>query len=162
MVAEGEIEKVMGERRRNSGIDRMKGHAIIYGSGRVGQMLADSLKEQGMDFVIVEKQQSRVDEAIAKNYFTIAGDASDEETLTMAGIDRAKTLATVLPNDAANVFITLTAREMNRKLEIIARGESLNTERKLLISGADSVVMPAAIGAMRISQLITQSAGSAT
>jgi Trk K+ transport system NAD-binding subunit len=82
------------------------------------------------------------------------GDATDEAVLVGAGVARASTVATVLPNDAANVFITLSARSLNKALRIIARGETPSTETKLLQAGADKVVMPTHIGAERIAEMI--------
>lgn len=87
--------------------------------------------------------------------FVIIGDATEERILDSAGVRRARVVASVLPNDAANVFITLTVRELNPEVEIIARGESPSTEKKLLRSGANRVVLPASIGASRIAKLIT-------
>ncbi len=82
------------------------------------------------------------------------GDATNEPTLEAAGIARARALATVLPNDAANVFITLSARNLNHDLEIVARGDTVSTERKLLHAGANKVVLPTHIGAERIAEII--------
>ncbi|MCB1019978.1 MAG: potassium channel protein, partial [Acidobacteria bacterium] len=123
--------------------------------GRVGRVLADELERAGVSFVVVEASADRASEADAKGLLTVIGNATEEATLDQAGATRAKTLATVLPDDALNVFITLTAQELNPKLEIIARAESPATERKLLRSGASKVVVPAALGAARISQLMT-------
>lgn len=154
MFAEGEIEKVMGKHRVTSDIDNLEDHTIICGFGRVGRILGNELQQRGLSFVVIDNQQDRVDEAKSKGMLSLVGDASDDSTLEQAGIHRARTLASVLPCDASNVFITLTSRELNADLEIIARGENPKTEQKLRISGADSVVSPATIGAMRIAQLI--------
>jgi Trk K+ transport system NAD-binding subunit len=135
-------------------IDKMTGHVIICGYGRIGQMLADELKAGGTDFVILELNEQRYNESIARGYPTWRGDATDEEVLESVGISRARALATVVPNDAANVFITLSARNLNKKLEIIARGEAPSTKSKLIQAGANSVVEPTHIGAERIAQLI--------
>lgn len=156
MVAEGEINRFLGARRMTKGIDQLKDHAIICGYGRVGRILAKELFEQKCPFVVVDPSADRLREAEAMGYLVMIGDATEEETLLMSGIKRARVLATVLPDDTMNVFITLTARELNSELEIIARGESPSTERKLLRSGANKVVLPAAIGAAKISQLITR------
>ena len=86
----------------------------------------------------------------------LLGDATEESTLELAGLKQASTLVTVLPSDAANVFITLTGRDLNRDLQIIARGEQPSTQKKLIQAGADRVVLPAAIGAMRIANLLTR------
>jgi Trk K+ transport system NAD-binding subunit len=117
-------------------------------------MLADELKAGGSDFVILEMNEARYAESVARGYPTMKGDATDEGTLEAAGISRARALATVVPNDAANVFITLSARNLNKKMEIIARGEAPSTKSKLLQAGANSVVEPTHIGAERIAQLI--------
>ncbi|HYQ29671.1 MAG TPA: NAD(P)-binding protein [Polyangiaceae bacterium] len=82
------------------------------------------------------------------------GEATDEDVLREAGVTRARVLATVLPDDAANVFITLSARSLNKALHIIARGDVPSTEGKLLQAGADEVVLPTHIGAERIAELI--------
>ena len=156
MVAEGEINRFLGARRMTQGIDQLKDHAIICGYGRVGRILADELHDLRCPFVIVDPNAERLREAEAKGFLVLIGDATDENTLLLSGIMRARVLATVLPDYTVNVFITLTARELNSELEIIARGESPSTERKLLRSGANKVVLPAAIGAAKITQLITR------
>jgi Trk K+ transport system NAD-binding subunit len=149
-----QIQQLLGTKRMQTTIDKMTGHVIICGYGRIGQMLADELKAGGTDFVILELNEQRYNESIARGYPTWRGDATDEEVLESVGISRARALATVVPNDAANVFITLSARNLNKKLEIIARGEAPSTKSKLIQAGANSVVEPTHIGAERIAQLI--------
>ena len=104
--------------------------------------------------MILELNEQRFNESVARGYPTWRGDAADEEVLVAVGVKRARALATVVPNDAANVFITLSARNLNKKLEIIARGEAPSTKSKLLQAGANAVVEPTHIGAERIAQLI--------
>lgn len=149
-----QIRQLLGTKRMEKQIDQMTGHVIICGYGRIGQMLADELTAGGMDFVILELNEARVAESMARDYPTWRGDATDEGVLESVGVMRARALATVVPNDAANVFITLSARNLNKKLEIIARGEAPSTKSKLLQAGANSVVEPTHIGAERIAQLI--------
>jgi len=156
LIAEGELNRFLGARRMTQGIDLLKNHAIVCGYGRVGHILARELHEARCPFVVIDPNTDRLREAEAKGYLVLIGDATDEQTLTLAGIMRARVLACVLPDDTMNVFITLTARELNAELEIIARGEYPSTERKLLRAGANKVVLPAAIGAAKISQLITR------
>lgn len=154
LLTEGEINRALGAQRMTRGIRKMKSHAIICGFGRVGQLLALQLKEEGTPCVIIDNKASRLEEAKSLGLSVIHGDASTDETLKQAGIARARTLASVLPNDAINVFITLTARDLNSEIEILARAECPSTEYKLLRSGADHVVMPAAIGALRMAEII--------
>ncbi len=155
MLTEGEIDRVLGTRRRTKDIDGISGHAIVCGFGRVGRILANELQRAGQSFVVVDASPERIKEAESLSYLVVTGNATEEAVLESAGIGRARVLASVLPDDAANVFITLTAREINPNIEIIARAENPATERKLIRSGATRVVLPSAIGAARISQLIT-------
>jgi voltage-gated potassium channel len=149
-----QIQHLLGANRMKSDIDRLKGHVIVCGFGRIGVMLAKELSSGGADFVILERSDKRYAEARDLGYLAIQGDATDEDALRSAGIDRARTLATVLPDDAANVFITLSARSLNRELQIIARGELPSTESKLIQAGADKVVLPTHIGAERIAEMV--------
>jgi voltage-gated potassium channel len=154
VITEGQILSAIGARRMTKEINKLNGHVIICGFGRIGRMLATDLHEAGRPFVILDNRQEMVNEAGELGYICYAGDATDEKSLKVAGIDRATTLATVLPNDAANVFITLSAIDLNPAIEVIARGEEPSTERKLLQAGAKRVVLPAHIGAERIAHII--------
>ncbi|MEZ5356358.1 MAG: NAD-binding protein [Bryobacteraceae bacterium] len=155
MLTEGEIDRVLGTHRRTKGINRLAGHAIVCGFGRVGRILATELRQARQAFVVVDADPARIKDAEALGYLVVTGNATEEAALEDAGVARARVLASVLPDDAKNVFITLTARELNPKIEIIARAENPATERKLIASGATRVVLPSAIGALRICQLIT-------
>jgi voltage-gated potassium channel len=149
-----QIQQLLGMKRMKTQIEKMTRHVVICGYGRIGQMLADELHAAGTDFVIVEMNEARFAEAVSRGYVAWQGDATDEGVLEAIGVPRARALATVVPNDAANVFITLSARNLNKKLEIVARGEASSTKSKLLQAGANSVVEPAHIGAEHIAQLI--------
>jgi voltage-gated potassium channel len=149
-----QFQQMLGTRRMMNEIDRLTDHVIICGFGRIGIMLAQELTAGRAPFVVLERSDRRFAEARDLGYLCIQADATDENTLQIAGIARARVLATVLPDDAANVFITLSARSLNASLEIIARGEVASTERKLLQAGANRVVMPTHIGAERIAQMI--------
>jgi voltage-gated potassium channel len=132
----------------------LTGHAIICGYGRIGEQLASELSAAGQGFVIVERNPAKLTAAQAAGYNCLIADATNEDALLEAGIARARVLASVLPDDAANVFITLSARNLNRELEIIARGELPSTESKLVHAGANKVVLPTHIGAERIAEMI--------
>jgi voltage-gated potassium channel len=149
-----QLQQILGVKRVKAEIDKLDNHVIVVGFGRIGLMLAKGLAAGGAKFVIIEQDEKRAAEVRAFGYLSLVGDATDEAALTEAGIARARTLATVLPNDAANVFIALSARSLNPKIEIIARGELPSTEGKLLQAGANRVVMPTHIGAERIAELI--------
>ncbi len=156
MLAEGEINRVMGSRRMSKGIELLTDHAILCGFGRVGQVLALELAAVRHSFIVVDADSERVERAQANGYLTLLGSASEEQTLLTAGIERARVLATVLPSDTANVFVALTARELNSSIQIIARAETPATEKKLYRAGANRVVLPAVIGAAKIAHFIVR------
>ena len=158
MITEGEIKRALGVRRMKREIDLLKDHVIICGYGRIGQILAHQMEVAHQPFVLIDNDEHRVAQAEGKGFLVQMGSAADENILEAAGIMQAKFLATVLPDDAINVFITLTARGLNPDLIILARGEYPSTEKKLLQAGADRVVSPAAIGALRMSHMITHPA----
>jgi voltage-gated potassium channel len=154
VLLEGQIRNALGDRRMSAELKKLNHHTIICGFGRIGRMVAADLKSGQRPFVIIDKDPKRLASAREAGYLTLEGEATEESILLEAGVLRAKILATVLPSDASNVFITLSARDLNADLNIIARGEDPATERKLLQAGANRVVLPAHIGAERISHLI--------
>ena len=154
LITASQFQQLFGFRRMQKDIDALSGHVIICGYGRIGQMLARELRAGQCDFVILERGGERLGSARDLGYLSLQGDATDEDVLKLAGISRARALATVLPDDAANVFITLSARSLNRELTIIARGEAPSTESKLIQAGADRVVLPTRIGAERMAELL--------
>ena len=154
VFAHFQIRELMGLNRMQTQIEKLSGHAIICGFGRIGHQLATELAEAKSPFIVLERSPDKIAEARDAGYLHLTADATDEAALKAAGIERARVLATVLPDDAANVFITLSARNLNPRLEIIARGEVPSTEGKLLHAGADNVVLPTHIGAERIAEMI--------
>jgi voltage-gated potassium channel len=149
-----QIQQVFGTKRMNRQIGQLRDHVVVCGFGRIGAMLAQELSAARAEFVIVELDAQRCAEVQARGHLCLQANASDEASLVQAGVPHARALATVVPSDAENVFITLSARALNPSLQIIARGESPATERKLLQAGANSVVMPAHIGAGQVASLI--------
>jgi len=154
MLIDGELNKALGARRMTKDIDRLEKHTIICGVGRMGTILARELYSSGKPFVVVDCDERRLQSAEDQGYLVINGDATEENILEEAGIRRASVLATVLSEDAINVFVTITAREMNPDVLVIARGENPRTEKKLLGCGANKVVLPTAIGAKKLAQMI--------
>jgi voltage-gated potassium channel len=156
MTMEGELERALKLGRTTRAIEKLEGHVILCGFGRIGQILAQELAAKKQPFVVVDNNSESLAEAQNRGYLVLLGDATEEAVLQSAGVERARTVVTALPGDAANVFITLTSRNLNRDLQIIARGEYQTTEKKLLQAGADRVVLPAAIGALRMAAMITR------
>jgi voltage-gated potassium channel len=155
-VTEGEINRALGARRMTKEIKKMEGHTIVCGYGRVGRILTERLRKSGCEIVAVDQDPAKILEAEATGLRVVTGDAAEESVLMAAGIEQAAQLAAVLPSDSANVFVTLTATGITRHLIVIARAEDPASEKKLMRSGADHVILPAAIGADRIANLITR------
>ncbi len=156
LMLEGEIQAALGKSRTTREIQRLSDHVIVCGFGRIGEMLAQDLRRKGSSLVVIDSESARVTEADQHRFLAINGDAMEEDVLVGAGLKQAKTVVTVLPNDAANVFITLTARDFNPDIQIIARAEHPSTEKKLRQAGANRVVMPAVTGATQMSRIITR------
>ncbi|MGH8047634.1 MAG: potassium channel family protein [Chthoniobacterales bacterium] len=156
IITENEFQKALAENRKLKTMDAIKRHTIICGFGRIGQTIARELEKAGQPFLILDRDADRIALSEAAGYLTVEGDAGDEEVLTRARVDSARNLAAVLPNDMVNVFITLTARNMNPALRIIARAENPATEKKLRQAGANDIILPAFAGGMQIAHRITR------
>ena len=154
LLTEGEFQKYLGQQRMMKQIETLRGHTIVAGFGRVGALVCEGLASSEMPFVIIEQDHERLSELETRGFLYLVGDATEEAILKEAGIERAAVLVTAMPNDAANVFITLTARDLSPKLMIIARAEQPSTQKKLKQAGANHVIMPAVIGAHRIVSLL--------
>ena len=154
LLIDGELNKALGARRMTREIEQLNSHTIICGMGRMGSILARELTAANEPFVVIDFDDRRIQLAEEQGYLLVVGDATEEQILEQAGIERARALATVLSEDAINVFVTITARAMNPSAQIIARGENPRTEKKLLGCGANKVILPTAIGASKVAQLV--------
>ncbi|GAB5537118.1 MAG: potassium channel protein [Rubricoccaceae bacterium] len=136
-------------------LDRMKDHYIICGYGRIGQHIARDFQAAGREFVVIDNDEDRAAQLEALGLPFVHDDAEEEQALRAAGIERAAGLVLVLPQDAANVFVALTARELReRDLFIVSRTNETTAINKLRRAGADKVISPIEIGADRIAQTI--------
>jgi voltage-gated potassium channel len=142
------------ERRIMKQIDKLSDHYIICGYGRVGQRLVEDLQTAGHPFVVVDIAEEEIAKLRANNLLHVKGNAEEEEVLRRAGIDRARCLILTLPEDSSNVFVALTAREMNPSLFILARTVDHDNRSKLLNAGADKVIAPSEVGADRMAQVV--------
>lgn len=156
IITEKGIQTAMAENRKLKNIDEIKRHTIICGFGRIGQIIARELEKASQPFLILDRDPERIALSESLGYLTLEGDAGDEDILARAHIDSARNLAAVLPNDMVNVFITLTARNMNATLRIIARAENPTTEKKLRQAGANDIILPALAGGLQIAHRITR------
>ena len=154
VVVEGEIRAALGKRKLRKYIKRLKNHYIVCGFGRIGEIIARQLRDRGLAVVVIENKPELLTDLEEGGYYFLAGDATREEVLLEAGLERAKGLVSVVHSDAANVYIVLTARSLNPKLFIVARAEELGAEQKLRRAGADRVESPYEIGGRTMARTI--------
>jgi voltage-gated potassium channel len=154
VVVEGEIKAALGRRKLVKMIKGLKDHYIICGFGRIGEIIARQLKERGIPLVIIENKPENLSRLEEAGYYLVAGDATREEVLQEAGIDRARGLVAVVGSDAANVYIVLTARSLKSGLYIVARAEESGAEKKLLRAGADRAESPYEMGGRKMAHAI--------
>ena len=153
-VVGGEIAMHMERRKIMQQISKLKRHHIIVGYGRMGKALCATLAEKKVPFLLVEQNPLKIQEAEHRGYLVVAGDAVEETTFEEARIKHARALATCLPKDADNVFVTLTARAMNPELNIISRAEEPSTQPKLIRAGANRVICPPVLSATKVSSMM--------
>jgi len=157
LIIEGEIKDLFGRRKLQKTISRLRGHYILCGMGRMGRIIAGELAAKGKEFVVIEKENEPEDCPITE-CLIIKGDATKDDTLQSAGIERARGLISVLPTDAENLYVVLSARGMNPELAIVARAVEDGAEQKLVRAGANRVVSPYHIGGLRIAQTVLKPA----
>ena len=153
-MVEGRIRIILGRRRLEKKISRMKNHYIVCGYGRIGRVLCRNLKRKPLDLVVVEKNPELISVMDADGVLYISGDAANEENLIRAGIKRSKGLVAVLASDADNVFLVLTARQLDPDLLIIARASQEESKSKLRAAGANTVESPYDMGAASMAHRI--------
>ena len=151
-LLEFELQSFFGRRRMEREIGALEGHFIICGMGRVGRSVARELMRKPAPFVMIESAEAKRERYASENWLVIAGDATQEQTLRQAQIDRASGLIAATTTDATNLYIVLTARGLNPRLKIIARASEDAAEKHLLTAGADSVVSPYSFAGQRIAQ----------
>ena len=151
-LLEFELQSFFGRRRMEREIGRLNGHFIICGMGRVGRSVARELARKPVPFVIIDNAEAKRQRFSTESWLVLAGDATQEQTLRDAQIERAAGLIAATTTDATNLYIILTARGLNPHLKIIARASEDGAEKHLLTAGADSVVSPYSFAGQRIAQ----------
>ena len=147
---DGEFRQYIKHNKMERSIEALRGHTILCGYGRNGRAAAHILSQNNASFVVIEKtltDKQPID-------YHIEGDATDEETLIEAGIQYADALITTLPVDAENLYIVLSARQLNSKIKIISRASDDQAVKKMKIAGADNVIMPDKIGGAHMATLV--------
>ena len=152
-IIEGNLGTTLGRRRMKNRITRLRGHFILCGFGRVGEMVARIFHEEKVPFVVLENAPAGLLRLEESEYLYLEGDATTDEVLKEAGIGRARGLVAALGEDADNTYITLSGRELRPDLFIEARASSEEAEKKLRTAGADRIVSPNRLGARRMAML---------
>lgn len=158
---EGELSKLLKQRKMNKVLDSMKDHYIVCGYGKTGKRVLEDLLNKGLDVVIIENNAERSEklkEIYGKNFIHLDADATNDDVLLQAGIERARILISVLSSDAENLFVTLSAKDLNKKIKVITRVSETTSGEKFRKAGADFIVSPIEIATDRIISIATTSA----
>jgi voltage-gated potassium channel len=153
-VVSGEIRGVLGRQRMEKSLTEIDNHVIVCGFGRMGRLICQEFSSRGLAYVLVESQAELLRGFAMPHGIPLQGDATSEETLRKAGVARARGLVTVAASDADNLYIVMTARELNETLVIVARAEEEAAEKKLRRAGATRVVSPWVTGSHRVAQAL--------
>jgi voltage-gated potassium channel len=157
-IVQSEMVLTFGQLRRSLKMSKLRDHFIICGAGRVGSHLVRGLAGTKDSFIVIETDRRRVEELTDQGIAVLVRDATLEETLREAGVEHARGLAACLPDDADNVYVVLTARDLNPNLHIVARAAEEQAESKLIRAGANRVVAPTIIGGHRMAMALTKPA----
>ncbi|MCZ4319734.1 NAD-binding protein [Aequorivita viscosa] len=145
---------ILRQKKVQKKLESMQNHIIVCGYGRNGKQAAQKLSAYNRPFVIIEKDEEIIERFSSDGFLFVLGNAIEDETLLKAGIEKASTLICATPNDADNLFIVLSARQMNKGLKIISRASEETSYKKLKLAGADNVIMPDKIGGDHMASLV--------
>jgi len=157
-IVQSELVATFGQRRRARKMSKLRDHFVICGAGRVGSHLMRNLLGSAETFIVIERDPQKVAELTDLGVVVLVRDATLEDTLREAGVEHARGLAACLPDDADNVYVVLTARDLNPRLHIVARAAEEQAEAKLIRAGANRVVAPTIIGGHRMAVALTKPA----
>ena len=155
---EGRLKAIMGRGKLERAISKLQEHYIICGCGRIGYLIAKELSEEKVPFIIVDHDPNVLQKIEDEGFIYYRGNATEDKVLLGAGIKRAKGLVCVLPTDAENLYVILSAKELNPNLYILSRSEEASSEPRLLRAGADRVISPYTLGGMRMAMAILRPA----
>ncbi len=153
-VVGGEVQAILGRRRMERSLAELRKHLIVCGYGRMGRLVCQEFSANHLPFVIIDRQPELLDKFDLPHGIPLQGDATSDEILRRAGIERARALVSVVASDADNLYITMSARLLNDRLQIVSRAADAGSEEKLLRAGANRVVSPYRIGGSRVAQAV--------
>lgn len=157
-MIQSDIIESIGLRLKKKEMQKLKDHYIVCGAGRVGRRIIGNLQKENLPFVIIERDEKKLEQYRGENLHLIVSDATSEKNLRLAGAENAKGLASCLPDDASNVYVVLSARDLNRDLHIVARAVEEEAEPKLIRAGANRVVAPTIIGSQSMARSLLRPA----
>ncbi len=153
-LVEGRLHDIWGKRKMQKIIDTLEDHFIVCGYGRIGSVVVREIMNDGLPVVVVENNPQYVEELKDQQILVVEGDATEDKVLLAAGLKRAKGLIASLTQVAENVYVTLTARQSNPGIYIVARADKEGSVQKLMMAGADKALTPHMIGGMRMAQMV--------
>ena len=157
-VVESELLSTFGKRKMFKDINKLSGHYIVCGAGRVGAGVIRDIARSGHDFVVIEGDEAIADRLLTQGHLVLMGDATNDDVLKAAGIERARGIVCAVSSDPDNLYITLTARDLNKETRIVARANDEAAVSRLLKAGANRVVSPALTGSSKMSQMLLRPA----
>jgi voltage-gated potassium channel len=157
-VLEFELIKTFGRRKMFKDITKLSGHYIVCGAGRVGQRVIREIARSGQEFVVIESDEAAADKLLSQGNLVLMGDATDDDVLKAAGIERARGILCAVSSDPDNLYITLTARDLNKDIMIVARANEESAIKRLEKAGADKIVSPTVTGSQRMAQMLLRPA----
>jgi voltage-gated potassium channel len=157
-IVSGEVQTALGKQAMERSLGELKNHLIICGYGRMGRHVCKEFSTQRMPFVVIDKESATLENFRLPHGLALHGDATSDDVLKRAGVERARAVVIVAASDADNLYITMTARLLNGRLFIVARAESDLAEQKLIRAGANRVVSPYVLGGFRVAQAVLRPA----
>jgi len=157
-MIEARFRSILGRGRLEKMIKKLNNHYIICGCGRIGYLICKELLAEKIDFAVIDNDQETIQKIEEEGFIYLKGDATQDKTLIAAGIKRAKGIVCALSTDALNLYVILTAKELNPGIYILSRSEEIESEHRLLRAGADRVISPYTLGGMRMAMAISRPA----
>jgi len=157
-MVEGRLRMILGRGKLEKMISKMNNHYIICGCGRIGHLIGKELAAEKVPFIVIDNDPETIQKAEDRDFIYYKGDATEDKTLLGSGIKRAKGIVCALPTDALNLYVILTAKELNPKIFILSRSEEEASEHRLIRAGADRVMSPYTLGGMRMAMAILRPA----
>ncbi len=157
-MVDARFRSLMGRGKLEKMIKKLNRHYIICGCGRIGYLICKELSQEKIDFVVIDDNPEIIQKIQDEGFIYYKGDATQDKTLIAAGIKRARGIICALPSDAQNLYVILTAKELNPDIYVLSRSEEIESEHRLLRAGADRVISPYVLGGMRMAMAISRPA----